>query len=287
MKKSLTIMVSVALLVTYFVMSFVSCSNEAGVKNELTKYYQSEWSRLSDNFSQAHFKALILEYMDTMAHCPYPIATEREPIAQKLAAQYCSEKLYNDLADMALPHFSSRMSVIELKKVNSDIADEKALAAIKRIADIMQNEFRALIDEQTGNTVAAIMNGEEPVIPTLSEELQRSYLPAMEKFYRVSGRKEIVENSFSAMNEAMSVGAPESSILTEAFFEYINKATPIMMCMTMEGKVSEEDLNRLIAIYEQPEFVKLKDANIEYSQEIAKANAGVQEMFYSWLKKKI
>ncbi len=287
MKKSLTIMVSVALLVTYFVMSFVSCSNEAGVKNELTKYYQSEWSRLSDNFSQAHFKALILEYMDTMAHCPYPIATEREPIAQKLAAQYCSEKLYNDLADMALPHFSSRMSVIELKKVNSDIADEKALAAIKRIADIMQNEFRALIDEQTGNTVAAIMNGEEPVIPTLSEELQRSYLPAMEKFYRVSGRKEIVENSFSAMNEAMSVGAPESSILTEAFFEYINKATPIMMCMTMEGKVSEEDLNRLIAIYEQPEFVKLKDANIEYSKEIAKANAGVQEMFYSWLKKKI
>ncbi len=287
MKKSLTIMVSVALLVTYFVMSFVSCSNEAGVKNELTKYYQSEWSRLSDNFSQAHFKALILEYMDTMAHCPYPIATDRDPIAQKLAAQYCSEKLYNDLADMALPHFSSRMSVIELKKVNSDIADEKALAAIKRIADIMQNEFRALIDEQTGNTVAAIMNGEEPVIPTLSEELQRSYLPAMEKFYRVSGRKEIVENSFSAMNEAMSVGAPESSILTEAFFEYINKATPIMMCMTMEGKVSEEDLNRLIAIYEQPEFVKLKDANIEYSQEIAKANAGVQEMFYSWLKKKI
>lgn len=280
-------MVSVALLVTYFVMSFVSCSNEAGVKNELTKYYQSEWSRLSDNFSQAHFKALILEYMDTMAHCPYPIATEREPIAQKLAAQYCSEKLYNDLADMALPHFSSRMSVIELKKVNSDIADEKALAAIKRIADIMQNEFRALIDEQTGNTVAAIMNGEEPVIPTLSEELQRSYLPAMEKFYRVSGRKEIVENSFSAMNEAMSVGAPESSILTEAFFEYINKATPIMMCMTMEGKVSEEELNRLIAIYEQPEFVKLKDANIEYSQEITKANAGVQEMFYSWLKKKI
>ncbi|MBP3613229.1 MAG: hypothetical protein J6J37_00400 [Bacteroidaceae bacterium] len=287
MKKSLTIMVSVALLVTYFVMSFVSCSNEAGVKNELTKYYQSEWSRLSDNFSQAHFKALILEYMDTMAHCPYPIATEREPIAQKLAAQYCSERLYNDLADMALPHFCSRMSVIELKKVNSDIADEKALAAIKRIADIMQNEFRALIDEQTGNTVAAIMNGEEPVIPTLSEELQRSYLPAMEKFYRVSGRKEIVENSFSAMNEAMSVGAPESSILTEAFFEYINKATPIMMCMTMEGKVSEEELNRLIAIYEQPEFVKLKDANIEYSQEIAKANAGVQEMFYSWLKKKI
>lgn len=287
MKKSLTIMVSVALLVTYFVMSFVSCSNEAGVKNELTKYYQSEWSRLSDNFSQAHFKALILEYMDTMAHCPYPIATDRDPIAQKLAAQYCSEKLYNDLADMALPHFSSRMSVIELKKVNSDIADEKALAAIKRIADIMQNEFRALIDEQTGNTVAAIMNGEEPVIPTLSEELQRSYLPVMEKFYRVSGRKEIVENSFSAMNEVMSVGAPESSILAEAFFEYINKATPIMMCMTMEGKVSEEDLNRLIAIYEQPEFVKLKDANIEYSQEIAKANAGVQEMFYSWLKKKI
>lgn len=287
MKKSLTIMVSVALLVTYFVMSFVSCSNEAGVKNELTKYYQSEWSRLSDNFSQAHFKALILEYMDTMAHCPYPIATDRDPIAQKLAAQYCSERLYNDLADMALPHFSSRMSVIELKKVNSDIVDEKALAAIKRIADIMQNEFRALIDEQTGNTVAAIMNGEEPVIPTLSEELQRSYLPAMEKFYRVSGRKEIVENSFSAMNEVMSVGAPESSILTEAFFEYISKATPIMMCMTMEGKVSEEELNMLIAIYEQPEFVKLKDANIEYSKEIAKANAGVQEMFYSWLKKKI
>lgn len=287
MKKSLTIMVSVALLVTYFVMSFVSCSNEAGVKNELTKYYQSEWSRLSDNFSQAHFKALILEYMDTMAHCPYPIATDRDPIAQKLAAQYCSERLYNDLADMALPHFSSRMSVIELKKVNSDIVDEKALAAIKRIADIMQNEFRALIDEQTGNTVAAIMNGEEPVIPTLSEELQRSYLPAMEKFYRVSGRKEIVENSFSAMNEVMSVGAPESSILTEAFFEYISKATPIMMCMTMEGKVSEEELNMLIAIYEQPEFVKLKDANIEYSKEIAKANAGVQEMFYGWLKKKI
>lgn len=287
MKKSLTIMVSVALLVTYFVMSFVSCSNEAGVKNELTKYYQSEWSRLSDNFSQAHFKALILEYMDTMAHCPYPIATDREPIAQKLAAQYCSERLYNDLADMALPHFSSRMSVIELKKVNSDIVDEKALAAIKRIADIMQNEFRALIDEQTGNTVAAIMNGEEPVIPTLSEELQRNYLPAMDKFYRVSGRKEIVENSFSAMNEVMSVGAPESSMLTEAFFEYISKATPIMMCMTMEGKVSEEELNMLIAIYEQPEFVKLKDANIEYSQEIAKANAGVQEMFYSWLKKKI
>lgn len=287
MKKSLTIMVSVTLFVIYLAISFVSCSKNTGVKNELTKYYQSEWSRLSDNFSQAHFKALILEYMDTMAHCPYTVATARESIAQKMAYQYCTEMLYSDLADMALPHFSSRMSVVEMKKVNSDIADKKALAAIKKIADIMQNEFRALIDEQTGYTVAAIMNGEEPVIPVLSEELQKSYLPAMEKFYNVSGRKEIIENSFNAMNEVMNIGAPESSMLTEAFFSYISKATPIMMCMTMEGKVSEEELKMLIAIYEQPEFVKLKDANIEYSNEIAKANAGVQEKFYSWLKKKI
>ena len=287
MKKSLTIMVSVALLITYFAMNFVSCSNEAGVKNELTKYYQSEWSRLSDNFSQAHFKALILEYLDTMAHCPYPVATDRDAIAGKLAYQYCNERLYSDLADMALPHFCNTMSVIELKKVNRDIGNKEALAAIKKIADIMQNEFRALIDEQTGNTVASIMNGEVPIIPTLSEELQKSYLPAMEKFYNVSGRKDIVENSFSAMNEQMNAGAPESSMLTEAFFSYISKATPIMMCMTMEGKVSEEELNMLIAIYEQPEFVKLKNANIEFSKEIAKANAGVQEMFYSWLKKKI
>ncbi len=287
MKKSLTIMVSVTLLVIYLAMSFVSCSNKAGVKNELTKYYQSEWSRLSDNFSQAHFKALILEYMDTMAHCPYPVATDRYAIAEKLAYQYCNERLYSDLADMALPHFSSTMSVIELKKVNNDIANEKALSVVKKIADIMQNDFRNLIDEHTGTTVASIMNGEEPVIPTLSEELRKGYLPAMEKFYIVSGRKEIIENSFIAMNEIMSQGAPESGMLTEAFFDYISKASPILMCMTMEDKVSEEELNMLIGIYEQPEFVKLKNANIEYSKEIAKANAGVQEMFYSWLKKKI
>lgn len=286
MKKSLTIMVSVALIVIYLSMSFVSCSNEAGVKNELTKYYQSEWSRLSDNFSQAHFKALILEYLDTMAHCPYPVATERDAIAERLAYQYCKERLYSDLADMALPHFSSTMSVIELKKVNNDIANEKALAIVKKIAEIMQNDFRNLINEHTGTTVACIMNGEEPIIPTLPEELRKSYLPAMEKFYVVSGRKDIIENSFTAMNEIMSQGAPESSMLAEAFFNYISKATPIMMCMTMVDKVSEEELNMLIGIYEQPEFVKLKNANIEYSKEIAKANAGVQEMFYSWLIKK-
>lgn len=287
MKKSLTIMVSVTLFVICLAMSFVSCSNESGVKKELTKYYQSEWSRLSDNFSQAHFKALILEYMDTMAHCPYPVATDRDAIARKLAYQYCNERLYSDLADIALPHFVKTMSVIELKKVNNDIANEKALSAIKKIADIMQNEFRNLIDEQTSSTVAAIMNGAEPAFPTLSEDLRKRYLPTMEKFYIVSGRKDIIENSFSAMNEIMSQGAPESSILTETFFDYIGKATPIMMCMTMEGKVSEEELNILISIYEQPEFVKLKNANIEFSKEIAKANAGVQELFYKWLKKKL
>lgn len=287
MKKSISIVVSVAIIAMYLSMSFVSCTNDSGLKKELTKYYQSEWSRLSDNFSEAHFKAQILQYMDTMADCPYPVATDRDAVAQKLAALYCKERLNDDLANVALPYFSGKISVVEFKKINNAISDEKALGIIKKIADIMQNEFRELIQEQTSTTVASIMNGEEPCIPTLSEGLRASYLPTMEKFYIVSGRKAIVENSFTAMNDLMAEGAPESRILAENFFNYISSATPVMMCMTMEGKVSEEELSTLIEIYERPEFIKLREANIEYSQEIVKADEGINAMFIEWLKKKL
>lgn len=287
MRKSLTILVSIAVLAIYLITSFVSCTNNAGLKNELTKYYQSEWSRLSDNFSEAHFKAQILEYMDTMADCPYPVATERDAIAHKLAAQYCKEELYINLADIALPHFNNTLSVVELKKINNTIGETKALAIVKKIAGIMQGDFRNLIDEQTGTTIAIIMNGEPPVIPTLSDELRNSYLPTMQKYYALSGRKDIIENSFSAMNEMMAEGAPESRTLAENFFDYISEVSPIMMCMTMEGKVSEEELNTLIDIYERPEFIKLKNVNIEFSKDIANANAGVNNLFFKWLKKKL
>lgn len=280
-------MVSVAIIAMYLSISFVSCTNDSGLKKELTKYYQSEWSRLSDNFSEAHFKAQILQYMDTMADCPYPVATDRDTAAQKLAALYCKERLNDDLANVALPYFSGKISVVEFKKINNAISDEKALGIIKKIADIMQNEFRELIQEQTSATVASIMNGEEPCIPTLSEGLRASYLPTMEKFYIVSGRKAIVENSFTAVNDLMAEGAPESRMLAENFFNYISRATPVMMCMTMEGKVSEEELNTLIEIYERPEFIKLREANIEYSQEIVKADEGINAMFIEWLKKKL
>ena len=287
MKKSLSIVVSVAIIAMYLSISFVSCTNDSGLKKELTKYYQSEWSRLSDNFSEAHFKAQILQYMDTMADCPYPVATDRDAVAQKLAALYCKERLNDDLANVALPYFSGKISVVEFKKINNAISDEKALGIIKKIADIMQNEFRELIQEQTSTTVAIIMNGEEPCIPTLSEGLRASYLPTMEKFYIVSGRKAIVENSITAMNDLMAEGAPESRMLAENFFNYISRATPVMMCMTMEGKVSEEELSTLIEIYERPEFIKLREANIEYSQEIVKADEGINAMFIEWLKKKL
>ncbi len=287
MKKSLSIVVSIAILAMYLSISFVSCTSESGLKKELTKYYQSEWSRLSDNFSEAHFKAQALQYMNTMADCPYPVATDRDAVAQKLAALYCKERLNNDLASMALPYFSNKISVVEFKRINNTISDEKALSIVKKIADITQNDLRKLIEEQTSTTVASIMNGEEPNIPTLSEELRAGYLPTMEKFYIVSGRKAIIENSFTAVNDIMAEGAPESRILAESFFDYISRATPVLMCMTMEGKVSEEELNTLIEIYERPEFVKLREANIEYSQEIIKADAGVNQLFLDWLKKKL
>ncbi|MBR3855325.1 MAG: hypothetical protein IKM65_04105 [Bacteroidaceae bacterium] len=148
MKKSLSIVVSVAIIAMYLSISFVSCTNDSGLKKELTKYYQSEWSRLSDNFSEAHFKAQILQYMDTMADCPYPVATDRDAVAQKLAALYCKERLNDDLANVALPYFSGKISVVEFKKINNAISDEKALGIIKKIADIMQNEFRELIQER-------------------------------------------------------------------------------------------------------------------------------------------
>lgn len=287
MKKSLSIVVSVAIIAMYLSISFVSCTNDSGLKKELTKYYRSEWSRLSDNFSEAHFKAQILQYMDTMSNCPYPVATDRDEVAQKLAALYCKERLNDDLANVALPYFSGKISVVEFKKINNAISDEKALGIIKKIAEIMQNDFRKLIDEQTSATVASIMNGDEPCIPTLSESLRTNYLPTMEKFYIVSGRKAIVENSFTAVNELMAEGAPESRTLAENFFNYISRATPVMMCMTMEGKVSKEELDTLIEIYERPEFIKLREANIEYSQEIVKADASINGMFIEWLGKKL
>lgn len=287
MKKSLTISTSAYAIVLCLLLSITSCSRQGELENELAKYYQSEWSRLSDNYTAAHFKARILEYMDTMEHCPYPVATERDPIAQRMAEEYCSSNLYNDLAHIALPHFKKHLTADDLKKINRTINEEKPLATIKKISAISQNELAQLINTHTSYAVADIMNGDTPMAPSLPENIIASYLPAMEKFYVISGRKAIIDNSFTAVKEMMAANAPESRTLAEGFFEFISEATPVMMCIVMEGKVSEDELNMLIEIYERPEFVKLRNAKSEYSQDIINAGNEVFAQFDAWLKHKL
>ena len=285
MKKSfsiLTLFVSLAMCT----IGFTSCS-QMGLKNELTKYYQSEWSRLSDNFSIAHFKALILEHMNTMENCPYNVATERDAIAEKLAVEYYEECLCGNLADIALPYIEKYISVVDMKKVNTVIKDEKILSSVVKITKIMKGEVSSIINTHSSSAIANIVNGEEPAMPTLPEDIRTVYLPLIEKFYDVSGRKTIVENSFGAVSEMLRSGAPESQTIAENFFSYLSSATPIIMTMTMHDKVAKEELEALIEVYERPEFVKLKKANIEFSEQIVSANEGVNELFKQWLNKQI
>ena len=286
MKKSLSILSVVAVLALCLSAGFTSCS-QMGLKNELAKYYQSEWSRLSDNFSVANFKALTLEHMNTMENCPYPVATERDAIAEKLALEYCEQQLFNNLADIALPYMEKHLTVVEMKKVNSAVKDTALLASVVKIANIMRSDFSAIVNYCTGSAIADIVNGEEPSVPSLPDEVPSDYFPVVEVFYEVSGRKVIVENSYGAMNEMLSIGAPESQTLAETFFAYLGRVTPRLMCMVMCDKVSKEELEQLIEVYERPEFVKLKSGNIDFSQEIANANAGVNELFLQWLDKQM
>ena len=286
MKKSLSILSVLAVLALCLSVGLTSCS-QMGLKNELAKYYQSDWSRLSDNFSVVHFKALTLEQMNTMENCPYTVATERDAIAEKLALEYCEQQLFNNLADIALPYMEKHLTVVEMKKVNSAVKDETQLASVVKIANIMRNDFAAIVNDCTGSAIADIVNGEEPPVPSLHDEMSSDYLPVVETFYEVSGRKVIVENSYGAMNEMLRSGAPESQTLAETFFAYLSRVTPRLMCMVMYDKVSKEELEQLIEVYERPEFVKLKQANIDFSQEIANANAGVNELFLQWLDKQI
>lgn len=286
MKKSFSIFVAFAILALCLPVGFTSCS-QMGLKNELSKYYQSEWSRLSDNFSVAHFKALILEYMNTMENCPYAVATERDAIAEKLAQEYCEQELFAALADIALPYMQEHVSVVDMKKVNATVKDEALLASVVKIAGIMRNDFSALVNGCTGSAIADIVNGEEPPVPSLPDDIEAGYLPAVEKFYEVSGRKVIVENSYGAMNEMLRSGAPESQTLAENFFAYLRRVTPKLMCMAMHGKVDKGEIDGLIEVYSRPEFVNLRNANVEFSQEIANANEGVNELFRQWLKKQM
>ena len=286
MKKSLSFLSAIAVLALCLPIAFASCS-QMGLKNELTKYYQSEWSRMSDNFSVAHFKALTLEYMNTMDNCPYTIATERDAIAERLALEYCEQELFNNLADVALPYMEKHVTVVDMKKVNATVKDERLLASVVKIANIMRHDFAAIVNECTGSAIADIVNGEEPPVPSLPDEMSSGYLPAVETFYEVSGRRVIVENSYGAMNEMLRSGAPESQTLAETFFAYLGSVTPKLMCMVMYDKVLKEELDVLVEVYGRPEFVRLRDANIDFSQEIANANADVNGLFLQWLKKQI
>ncbi|MBR5335384.1 MAG: hypothetical protein IKV23_03835 [Bacteroidaceae bacterium] len=286
MKKSFSITAFFVLTALCLLTVTTFCS-KMGLKNELTKYYQSEWSRLSDNFTTAHFKALILEYMDTMENCPYPVATERNAIAHKLAEEYCEQELYNNLADIALPYIEKHLSVVELKEINSTVKEETLLASIIQISAIMKNEFPGIIDTHTGTAIARIMNNEEPPIPLLPENIPVQYMQSVEKFYEASGRRNIIENSFEAMNEMLRTGAPESQTLAENFFAHISRATPVIMSILMYDKVSKQEVDALIGIYERPEFTKLKNANIEFSEGIANADSKISELFEKWLRKQL
>jgi hypothetical protein len=285
MKKSLTAMVS-AISVLCLVLYSVSCS-QAGLKNELTKYYQSEWSRLADNYSFAHFKSKVLVYMEAMENCPYAAATERDAVAEKLAQEYCANSFYTDLADVVYPFFEERLSVVEFKKINAAIKDEAPLAIMRKIDAVMQREFSGIVNVGISSAVADIMNGETPMMPSLPEDVAEGYLPAMERFYDISGRRIITEKRFSSVKEMISQEASESQVFADNFFEYLGSATPVMMCIAMQESVGVEELNMLIEIFERPEFGKLKEANIELSNDIASANKEVDEKFDKWLKSKI
>ena len=151
----------------------------------------------------------------------------------------------------------------------------------------MKGEVSSIINTHSSSAIANIVNGEEPAMPTLPEDIRTVYLPLIEKFYDISGRKTIVENSFGAVSEMLRSGAPESQTIAENFFSYLSSATPIIMTMTMHDKVAKEELEALIEVYERPEFVKLKKANIEFSEQIVSANEGVNELFKQWLNKQI
>ncbi len=281
MKKSLTATVQV-LLVLCLVLCSVSCSR-VGLKNELTKYYQSEWSRLVANFSVAHFKSKILVAMDTMSGSAYSVATERDAIADELAREYCDSYLFTDMADVALPFYENHLTVVEFKKINATVYNETPLSIMRKIDSIMDRDFSHLVNVAMSAAVADIMNGETPKLPSLPEEVAKNYLPLMERFYEVSGRRIITENGFTAMKDMINQEASESQILAENFFEYLSNATPIMMCIAMEGELSSDELSSLIDIFESPEFVKLKEATMELSNDILKTNKMINERFDRWL----
>ena len=184
MKKSLTATVQV-LLVLCLVLCSVSCSR-VGLKNELTKYYQSEWSRLVANFSVAHFKSKILVAMDTMSGSAYSVATERDAIADELAREYCDSYLFTDMADVALPFYENHLTVVEFKKINATVYNEAPLSIMRKIDSIMDRDFSHLVNVAMSAAVADIMNGETPKLPSLPEEVAKNYLPLMERFYEVS-----------------------------------------------------------------------------------------------------
>lgn len=286
MKKSFSIFAAFVFLLLFLSIGFSSCS-QMGLKNELAKYYQSDWSRLSDNYPVAHFKALILEHLDTMENCPYPIATERSAIAEKLANRYCEELLYANLAEIALPYIEKHLSVVEMKKINAAIKDDDLRLSIVKISEIMKGEFMLLVNTVTGSAVADIVNGVEPAIPVLSDKVAADYLPVVENFYEVSGRKTIVENSFYTVNEMMNSGAQESQTLAENFFAYLGRTTPVIMSMAMVDNVTKEELQSLIEVFERPEFVKLRNANVEFLQEMVTADENINKLFKEWLEKQL
>ena len=164
----------------------------------------------------------------------------------------------------------------------SALVIEELLDLLSHSGSIMDRDFSHLVNVAMSAAVADIMNGETPKLPSLPEEVAKNYLPLMERFYEVSGRRIITENGFTAMKDMINQEASESQILAENFFEYLSNATP-MMCIAMEGELSSDELSSLIDIFESPEFVKLKEATMELSNDILKTNKMINERFDRWL----
>jgi len=218
-----------------------------------------------------------------MSGSAYSVATERDAIADELAREYCDSYLFTDMADVALPFYENHLTVVEFKKINATVYNDAPLSIMRKIDSIMDRDFSHLVNVAMSAAVADIMNGETPKLPSLPEEVAKNYLPLMERFYEVSGRRIITENGFTAMKDMINQEASESQILAENFFEYLSNATPIMMCIAMEGELSSDELSSLIDIFESPEFVKFKEATMELSNDILKTNKMINERFDRWL----
>ena len=183
---------------------------------------------------------------------------EKKGEIQTLVTEYSRTRFEDDWAALMLPYYKNNISVEDLDHYVTTAERPEVSAALVHIA-------RSTTDQSTLiNSVAVMLQpNHKPVEWQGSKEFKDAY----EKYYHVSGSKDLTENYFSAVEEVFQgqhMNIPE----IEKMLDGVRAELPTLMCnMMVNSGVTLQDLEIVNRTMAMPEFKGIRASNFAITKD--------------------